>query len=59
MSTIIEITGLQTWKQNWKQTFDCKLVYILEKTIQDMVLDSYLYMLQQIASCQVKSFWYF
>ena len=41
MSAIVEITGRQTWKQNWKQTFDCKLLYILGKTVQDMVLDSY------------------
>ena len=41
-STIVEITGRRTWKQNWKQTFDCKLVYILGKIVQDMVLDSYL-----------------
>ena len=55
-STIVEITGRRTWKQNWKQTFDCKLVYILQKTVQDMVLDSYL---RQIASGQVTSFWCF
>ena len=45
----------RTWKQNWKQAFDCKLVYILGKTVQDMVLDSYL---RQIASGQV-TFWCF
>ena len=55
-STIVEVTGHRTWKQNWKQTFDCKLVYILGKTVQDMVLDSYL---QQIASSQVTSVWCF
>ena len=33
-STIIEITGRWTWKQNWKQTFDWKLVYILGKIVQ-------------------------
>ena len=32
-STIVEITGRRTWKQNWKQPFDCKLVYILGKTV--------------------------
>ena len=46
-STIVEITGRRTWKQNWKQPFDCKLVYILGKTVQDMVLDRFL---RQIAS---------
>ena len=55
-SNIVEITGRRTLQQNWKQTFDCKLVYILGKTAQDMVLDSYL---QQIASSQVTSFWCF
>ena len=40
---------------NWKQIFKCKLVYILEKVVQDMVLDSYL---RQIASGQVTSFWW-
>ena len=55
-STIFEITGRRTWKRNWKETFDCKLVYILGKTVQDMVLDSYL---QQIASSQVTLFWCF
>ena len=55
-STIVEITGRRTWKQNWKQPFDCKLVYILGKTVQDMVLDSYL---RQIASGRVTSFWCF
>ena len=51
--TIDEITGRRTWKQNWKEAFDCKLVYILGKPVQDMVLDSYL---QQIASGQVTPF---
>ena len=32
---------------------DCKLVYILGKTVEDMVLESYF---RQIASSQVKSF---
>ena len=45
--TTDEITGRRTWKQNWTQAFDCKLVYIPGKTVQDMVLDSYL---RQIAS---------
>ena len=36
------ITGCRTWKQNWKQTFDFKLVYSLGKTVQEMVLDIYL-----------------
>ena len=36
-STIVEITDCRTWKQNWKQNFDRKLVYILGKTVQDMV----------------------
>ena len=36
MSLIVEITGRRTWQQNWKQPFDCKLVYILGKTVQDM-----------------------
>ena len=49
-STIVEFTGRQTWKQNWKHTFDCKLVYTLGKTVQDMVLDSYV---RQIAGGQV------
>ena len=35
---------------------DFKLVYILEKTVQDMFLDSYF---RQIASSQVTSFWFF
>ena len=52
-STIIGITGRQTWKQNWKQPFDCKLVYILGKTVQDMVLDRFF---QQIASDAVLKF---
>ena len=39
-----------------KLPFDCKLVYILGKTVQDMVLDSYF---RQIASGQVTSFWCF
>ena len=55
-SNIVEITGRRTWQQNWKQPFDCKLVYILGKTVQDMVLDSYF---RQIASSQVTSFWCF
>ena len=55
-STIVEITGRRTWKQNWKQAFDCKLVYILGKIVQDMVLDSYL---RQAAYGQVSSFWSF
>ena len=46
-STIIEI---RTWKQNWKQTFDSKLVYILGKTFQEIVLGSNL---RKIASNQV------
>ena len=33
--------------------FDCKLVYIVGKTVKDMVLDSYF---RQIASSQVTSF---
>ena len=53
---LLESMDRRTWKQNWKQTFDCKLVYILGKTVQDMVLDSYL---RQIASSQVTSFWCF
>ena len=40
MGLLGEITGCRTWKQNWKQTFDSKLVYILGKTVQEMVLDS-------------------
>ena len=36
---------LKEWNQfthqNWKLTFERKLVYILKLTIQDMVLDSY------------------
>ena len=55
-STIVEVTGRRTWKQNWKQTFDCKLVYTLRKTVQEMILDIYL---RQIASSQVKSVWCF
>ena len=55
-SNIVEITGRRTWKQNWKQALDCKLVYIVGKTVQDMVLDGYL---RQIASGQVTSFWRF
>ena len=55
-STIVEIKERRTWKQNWKQTFDCKLVYILGKTVQDMALDSYH---RQMASGQVTSFWCF
>ena len=51
-STIVEIMGLWTWKQ----TFGCKLVYILGKAVQDMVLDSYL---RQIASDKVTLFWCF
>ena len=39
-SAIVKVKDRGTWKQNWKQTFDCKLVYILGKTVQDMVLDS-------------------
>ena len=50
------ITGRRTWKQNWNQTFDCKVVYILGKPVQDMVLDS---CLRQIASSQVALFWCF
>ena len=46
-STIIEI---RTWKQNWKQTFDSKLVYILGKTFQEIVLGSNL---RKMASNQV------
>ena len=32
-SNIVGITGRRTWQQNWKQPFDCKLVYILGKTV--------------------------
>ena len=32
-STIVEITSRRTWKQNWKQNFDCKLVFILSKKL--------------------------
>ena len=53
-SIIFEITGRRIWMQDWKQTFDCKVVYILGKTVQDMILVSYL---QQIASSQVTWFW--
>ena len=52
-SNIVEITGRRTWQQNWKQPFDCKLVYILGKTVQDMVLDRFL---RQIASDVVLKF---
>ena len=52
-SNIVEITGRRTWQQNWKQPFDWKLVYILEKTVQDMVLDRFL---RQIASDVVLKF---
>ena len=38
--------------QNWKQTFEQKLVYIIAITVQDMVLDSYF---RQIVSGQVTS----
>ena len=38
-SSIVEIMDRRTWKQNWKQIFDCKLVYILGKTVQGMVLE--------------------
>ena len=55
-SATVEITGRRTWKQDWKQTLDCKLVHILGKIVQDMVLNSYL---QQIASGQVTLFWCF
>ena len=55
-SATVEITARRTWKQNWKQSFDSKLVYILGKTDQGMVLDSYL---RQIASSQLTSFWCF
>ena len=55
-STIVEVMGRRTWKQNWKQTLDCKLVYVLGKTVEDMVLDIYL---RQIASSHVKSVWCF
>ena len=43
---LVEITGRRTCMQ----TFDCKLVYILGKTVQGMVLESYF---RQIASSQV------
>ena len=52
-SNIVEITGRRTWQQNWKQPFDCKLVYILGKTVQDMVLDRFL---RQITSDFVLKF---
>ena len=52
-STTVEITGRRTWKQNWKQPFDCKLVYILGKIVQDMVVDKFL---RQIASDVVLKF---
>ena len=55
-STIVEITGRRTWEENWKQAFDRKLVYILGKTVQDMVLDRYL---RQTASGRVTPFWCF
>ena len=55
-SATVEITARRTWKLNWKQSFDSKLVYILGKTDQGMVLDSYL---RQIASSQLTSFWCF
>ena len=42
--------------QNWNQTFERKLVYIVRLTVQDMVLDSNF---QQIASGRLKSFWCF
>ena len=51
-SNIVEITGRRTWEQNWKP-FDCELVYILEKTVQDMVLQKFL---RQIASHVVLKF---
>ena len=55
-STVVKITDRRTWKQNWKEPFDCKLVYILWKTVQDMVLESYV---RQNSSSQVTSFWCF
>ena len=44
---IVEIADRRTWKQNWRQTFDCKFAL---QTVQDMVLDSYI---RKIASSQV------
>ena len=52
-SNFVKITGRRTWQQNWKQSFDCKFVYILGKTVQDMVLDRFL---RQIASDVVLKF---
>ena len=43
-------------KAELKADFCCKLVYILGKTGQDIVLNSYL---RQVASSQVTSFWCF
>ena len=42
---------LQTFVE--KQTFDCKLLYILGKTVQDIVQESNI---RQIASSQMTSF---
>ena len=52
-SNIVEITGRRTWQQNWKQPFDYKLVYILGRTVQDMVLNRFL---RQTASDVVLKF---
>ena len=48
-STIVENMGRRTSKQ----LFDCKLVYILGETVQDMTLDRFL---RQIASDIVLKF---
>ena len=52
-SATAEITDRRAWKHNWNRFFDGKLVYILGKTAQDKVLNSYL---RQVASSQVTSF---